>query len=148
MDLVAGVVGKAGPVDLLHPGLAAQELGHHLAVLLVPGHAQGERLGAAQDQPRIEGRQDGARRVLVVLQPLGVVGIPDHRHPAHAVGVPVQELRRGVDHHVRTEGQRPLEEGAHERVVHHQQRPLPAGDRGQGGDVADLHQRVGRGLDP
>jgi hypothetical protein len=38
----------------------------------VARHAYGQGLGAAQDEPRIEGGEDRARRVLVVLQPLRV----------------------------------------------------------------------------
>ncbi len=72
----------------------------------------------------------------------------DHRHSAHAVRVPVEELRGRVDHDVRPQLERALEEGAHERVVHDEQRAAPVRGLGQGRDVADLHERVGGGLDP
>jgi hypothetical protein len=53
-----------------------------------------------------------------------------------------------VDDEVRSELERALEERAHERIVHDQQRAPPVGGLGERGHVADLHERVGRGLDP
>ena len=54
-----------------------------------------------------------------------------HRDAADAVRVPVQELRRGVDHDVGPERERLLEEGAHEGVVDDQDRAPLARDLGE-----------------
>ena len=53
-----------------------------------------------------------------------------------------------MHHDVRAQGERPLEERAHEGVVHHSTAPRLRANAGEGRDVADLHQGVGGGLDP
>jgi hypothetical protein len=86
--------------------------------------------------------------VLDEPQPLRVLLVLRHGHPAHAVRVPVQELRCRVDDQVGAEVERPLEEGAHERVVRDEDRPAAVRELGEGADVADLEQGVAGGLDP
>ena len=54
-------------------GCAARNRATREAVGVVPLHAHGERLGAAQHEPRVERPQDGAGRVLHELQPLDVL---------------------------------------------------------------------------
>lgn len=57
---VVGVVRQAGVVDLLHLGVMGQVLHDLLGVLDVAVQAQGERLGALQQQERVERADAGA----------------------------------------------------------------------------------------
>ena len=65
-----GWSGKPGQKTRSHLRVVAQERRDRARVLLVPRHAQVQRLRPAQDEPRVEGREDRARRVLHVPQPL------------------------------------------------------------------------------
>ena len=66
---------------------------------------------------------------------------------AHHVGVAVDELGDRVQHHVGAERQRPLQVGAREGVVDHQQGAVLVRDRRRARDVGDQHRRVRRRLD-
>jgi hypothetical protein len=57
---VLRVVGQAGVIDLLHLLLLLQPAGDLQRVLVVPLHAQGQRLDAAQGQPAVERAGHGA----------------------------------------------------------------------------------------
>ena len=59
-----------------------------------------------------------------------------------------QVLGRAVDHEVGAELDRLLQIGRREGVVHGQQGPGLVGQLGDGGDVEDLQERIGRRLDP
>ena len=59
-----------------------------------------------------------------------------------------QVLGRAVDHQVGPVLDRPLQIGRREGIVHRQQGAPAVGQLGDGGDVEDLQQRVGRRLDP
>src|SRR4051794_14251380 len=146
--LVAGVVRQPGVVDLLHPLVGSEELDDAFGVVAVALHPDRQRLEAAQGQPGIERAGHRAHGVLVVADLLGEVQVPhDDRSPDH-VAVSTGVLGRRVDDDVRAQGQRTLEVRRREGVVDHEQGAGLVGDVGQGGDVGDPEQRVGRRLDP
>jgi hypothetical protein len=130
-----------------HAGMRREELGQGLPVRAVLPHAQGEGLGAAQDEPRVERAEDRAGRVLHEPQPLDVLVARRHDHAAHAVRVPVQVLRRAVDDEVGAEREGALQRRAREGVVHDEAHAARARDLGGAGDVGHAEHRVGRCLD-
>lgn len=73
----------------------------------------------------------------------GVVVRDDGSHDHVRVAVDI--LGAGVDDDVCPEGQRPLEVGAHEGVVHHHEdfRVVFLGSLADSSDVNDLQQRIG-----
>ena len=87
------------------------------AFSLVRSMRIGQRLGAAQDQPRIHRPEDRAGGVLHELHPVHVVLVLEDDDAADAVAVAVEELRRAVQHDVGAERQRPLDVRARKRVV-------------------------------
>ena len=62
--------------DAANLRVPAQKLGQRLTVRGVLRHAQRQRLGSAQDQPRIERAENRAGGVLDESQPLDVL-VPD-----------------------------------------------------------------------
>ena len=96
-------------------------------------HSKGER-----SHPPISGRRPASRPVLS--------GANDHS--AQAVGMAIEKLGRGVDHHVRAQLDGLLEVGRHEGVVHHEFAPSSDGAwRAMDRRSVMRHQRIGRGLD-
>ena len=120
VQLVPGMVGEPGPVDLLHLLLLARKVGQRrpfsswrfmrTARVLMPRRTSQESNGE-RIAPAAFCRAATARRLVL-----------RHDHAAHAVGVAVQELRGRVHDDVRAQLERPLEERAHERVVDDDQR--------------------------
>src|SRR6185369_4521800 len=93
-QIVLRVIGEAGVVELLHLCVMGEVVRHRLAVFLVPLHPHGERLDAAQHEPRIERREDRADGVLQEADLLRhLVAVRDH-DAADRIGVTVEELRR------------------------------------------------------
>ena len=94
------------PADLaarLQPARDRERVG------LVPLHAHGERLGAAQHQEAVERRLAAAQRVLEEREAGAQVRIAADDGAADDVGVAVQVLRRRVDDQVGAEIERALE---------------------------------------
>ena len=91
-------------------------------------HAQVQRLGAAEREPRIERTGHGAGGIVDELQPRGEVVVAQHGDAADHVAVSVQILRRRVVDDVRAELERPLEERRREGVVDDQERVGPVRD--------------------
>ena len=133
-------------MDARHLGMVGQERRDALGVGVVALHADGQRLGAAQHQPRVHRPQDAALGVLHELQPLGVVVAHAHDDAAHAVAVAVQELGGAVQDEVGAELDRPLRVGARERVVHHHGDAAVVCALRNGGQVGDAEHRVRRRL--
>ena len=71
-----------------------------------------------------------------------------HQRAENQVTVATQVLGGTVHHDVRAERQRPLEVWTHEGVVDHDQRPALVRQPGDGLDVDEFQQGVGRRLDP
>ena len=133
-----------------HPGhlrVLLQERRQLHGVGLGALHAQAQRLDAAQHQPGLV-RVHGAAQVEVHLAQAGqhcrILGDDD---AGHHVGVAVDELGHAVQHDVRTQLQRVLQERRGEGVVDDHQRAVLVGDRGAGREVGQLQGRVGRRLE-
>jgi hypothetical protein len=125
----------------------AEELGERHAVRVVLLHPQRQRLGAAQDEPGIEGAQDRALGVLDEPQPVDVVVAHGDDDAADAVAVAVEVLGGAVGHQVGAELDRTLNVGARERVVDDEPGVVVVGEIRRGAQVGDPHDRVGRRLD-
>jgi hypothetical protein len=89
----------------------------------------------------------GAGRVLQEAELLVQRGIAREQRAADHVAVTIQVLGHRMEHHVGAQFERPLEPRRHERVVHHHRDATRLGDRHHGGDVGELHERVGGRLD-
>ena len=116
-ELVVRMIGKPGIVHLRDLRMGGEELRQRQAVLVVPLHADRQRLGAAQHQPRVHRSEDGALGVLHESQPLDVIVAHGHHDAADAVAVTVEKLGGAVDDEVGAELDRTLDVGAGERVV-------------------------------
>ena len=110
-------------------------------------HPHAEGLDTPQRQPGVERSGNAAGRVLVKLDRLELFASADHG-AADQVGVTAQVLRRGVDDEVRAQRQRLLKIRRGERAVHREDRPVPVRQLGDGRDIQNLEQGVGRRLDP
>src|SRR5579862_1636234 len=110
---------QPGIEHLLDLAMAREEAGHNAAILVVLLHADGERLGAAQYQPALEGRQDRASGLLHEGKLLGLLACTAYQHAAETIAVAVEELGRRVHDHVGTEANWLLEVRRHECVVDH-----------------------------
>src|SRR5271157_5679175 len=91
---------QSGIEDLFHLAMPGEEVGHHAAARVVLFHAHGQRLGAAQHQPALEGRQDRARGFLNERQLLRLLPGGADQHASKAVAVSVEELRGRVHYDV------------------------------------------------
>ena len=131
----------------LYSFMPGQEVGDHLRVAIGLLHAHGQRLGAAQNQPRIHRPQDRTRRVLHELQPVDIILVLENDDAADAIAVAVEELGGAVQHDVGADRQRPLKVRAREGVVDNHPDVLRVGNLADRGDVGDLQHRVGRRLD-
>ena len=146
--LVAGMIGQPRIVDPRDPGVVRQHRRHLRAVVAVPVHPDGQGLDSAQGQPGVERAAGRADSVLQEGQPVGQVGVGDDERAADHVGVAAQVLGGRVDHGVGPEGERLLQVGRGERVVHREQGAGRVRDLRERADVGDRQQRVGRRLDP
>ena len=113
----------------------------------MPRHADRQRLGPAQHEPRVERAQNRPFRVLDESQPLDVVVADGDDDAADAVTVAVEVLRRAVDDQIRAELDRALEAGAREGVVDDQAGTALVRQFGHGREIGELHDRVGGRLD-
>ena len=147
-DLVAGVVGEAGVEHLLDARVVGEEGDDGARVLAVLAHAHGEGLEPAEHEPRVERPGDRAERVLQEAEPLRDRLVVRRDHAGDDVGVAAEVLRRRVDHDVGAEVERVLQVRRGERVVDDDLRADRVRRLGDGGDVDDVEQRVGRALDP
>src|SRR4029077_3023047 len=80
-------------------------------------HANSQGLDPAQNQPALEGRQNGAGGLLKKSEFFRLLGFGADDDTAQSVTVPVEEFRGGVDDHVGTDLDRTLEIWRHESVV-------------------------------
>ena len=102
-ELVLRMVRQARVEDLRHLRVPAKELRQRQAVAECCAIRSGQRLGAAQHQPRVERAQDRAGRVLDELQPFDVLVADGDDDAADRVAVAVEVLRRAVDDQVGAE---------------------------------------------
>ena len=112
-------------------------------------HAQGQSRRTSQDEPGVERRQDAAvvhRRFEVQ----GIeIGLAAEYGAAHRVAMAADILRQGMDHEVGAEIEGPRGDGRGEgRIDRHVPDAAAMGQLGDGGDVGQAHDRIGRRLDP
>ncbi|MET3800160.1 hypothetical protein ABID70_000115 [Clavibacter michiganensis] len=147
-DVVARVLREARVVHGRDVGVLLQERGDLLGVRGVALDADGEGLDPARGEPRVHGAGDGADGELEEADLLGErVVVEDHGAAEH-VGVPAEVLGRGVHDDVGAERERLLEVRRGEGVVDDDRGAGRVAEVGERADVADLHQRVARRLDP
>src|SRR5581483_11808886 len=115
---------------------------------LVALDAEAERLDPAQREPAVLRARHGADRVLEELELLVERLVARHERAAEDVRVAVDVLGRRVEHDVRSELERALDDRRRERVVDDDERSLRAGELRAGGYVRDLEERVRRRLEP
>ncbi len=139
---------QAGVVDAFDQGLLLQEGEDAVRVLLVGAQARSQGAQAAQGEVGIERPWGETQTVGPPHQRLGNGLLLGNRHAAHHVRVAVDVFGGGVDHQIRPERQRLLQQGGEEGVVHHYLGARFVGSPGDGGDVHYPQQRVGGGLYP
>lgn len=147
-DLPVGVGVQAGVVDRDDVWRRLEGLSDNSGVLGSFAGAQVKGLETAVSQPAVECRRNGANGVLqeckALAQSLRVEGGDTHQD----IGVTVDILGHGVNHHVGAVIQRVLDIGAHEGVVDHNQDAMAVGNFSHGFDIHQTEGRVGGGLDP
>jgi hypothetical protein len=118
----------------------------------VPLHAQRQCLHAAQNEEAVERAGDRADRVLQEAEPLAQrrqpIAAADDGDAADHVRVAVEVLRRRVDDDVEAELERPLHPRAGEGVVGGAEDAAGMADLGDGAQVGEAKQRIGRRLHP
>ncbi len=124
--------------------MAGQKLRYLLRILLLPVHAQAQRLDAAQQKKGIERPQSRAFRVLQEADFMGERGVFHHNRARGHVAVSAQKFGGGVHHDIRAQVERVLQIRRHQTVIHREQSALPVGRFRQRGDIDDAQQRVGR----
>ena len=137
-------------VDHLGDGIVAlQPLRQRQRVVAMRLHPQVQRLQAAQGEETVERALHRAHRVLQEGQLFAQFGVvAHHQHAADHVGMAVEVLGRRMHDDVGAVFERALQDRRGEGVVDRDQQAVLLRDGGDGGDVDDLQQRVGRGLDP
>ncbi len=96
-DRVAGVRGQAGVEDALDARVPLEERGDGDGVRAVAIHPHGERLHAAQDEPRVERSGHGAERLLEERELLADRVVVRRDEAADDVRVAAEVLRRRVE---------------------------------------------------
>src|SRR5260370_26459481 len=140
------MIGQSGIENLLNFFMFREVVSHSTAVAVVLQHAHRQSFHAAQNQPALERRKDGAGSFLKKSEVLRLVGFGADDDASQAVAVSVQKFRRGMDHHVGAEFDRMLEIRRHESVVHDDLEAAPVAEFVDRVEIAKLHQRVGRRL--
>ena len=117
-------------------------------VVAVRAHAQVQGLESAQGEKTVERPGDGADRVLQECHRFGQIRCAGHDDAADHVGMAVEVLGGRVQHQVRAVLQRALQHGRAEGVVHHQDQPVLARERGHLGQIHQPQHGVGGRLCP
>ena len=142
------MIGKAWVVNAGDGGMGYQPFGYRLSVRAVTLHPHRKRFDAADGEPGIHWAGNGTDSKLEEGHLLGNgVMVRDDGTTEH-VGMPTQVFGRRVGDDIGAECERILQVGRGERVVDHDDCTSRVADFGERSDVADLHQRVARCLDP
>ena len=141
-NLVARMALQARIVDAVHLWLLLQEARQSHRILVVPLHAQAQRLQAAQHQKGGTGVHRGAGELAVAIDPLHQI-LAAADHAAQHVPVPTQELGCAVDDEVGAQGNGGLVDGCGKGVINDGDRPCLASGRGQTGQIEHLERGVG-----
>src|SRR5215212_1728492 len=102
-------------INLKNFRMLFEKRGDGTACFVVLFHAQGQRLRAAQDEPRVERRQNSARTVLYKADPRCVFFVVQDNYTADPIGMTVQILGSGMHNDIDTKLQRTLQVWRHER---------------------------------
>ena len=143
--------GSSGSPGIAHPRhgrVRQQPPGQFARRFLRAGQPDRQGSQPAQRQVRLEGTRDRTRQLLPASHPGQQIGIGGDHQSQQQVRVAADELGRAVHHQVGAELQRPLQQGSGEGVVHDDQRAAFAAEPAQRGQVGDVHQRIGRRLQP
>ena len=100
-------------------------LGDFAAAAVVLFHAHRQSLDPAQNQPALEGRQNGASGFLKKSKPFRLLGFGANNDTSQSVAVSVEEFRGGVDDHVGAKLDRALEIWRHKSVVNDNLNAVP-----------------------
>src|SRR5262245_14471857 len=123
MNLVSGMIGKAGIIDPVDFRAPRKEFGDFKRRFVLALDAQGEWLHYAQQQPGVERAQAGAFSVLIKsYTAMEIIIVRDQRARGH-VAMTAEEFRGRMNDHVRAEFERFLKAWREHRVVNGQQRP-------------------------
>jgi hypothetical protein len=147
-DLVPRMPGEPWVEHGLDRRMRRQEVDDRLGVVAVLVHADREGLGPAHRQVGVERSGHAARAVLQEREGGVELGVVGHQDAADDIGVSADVLGGGVQHDVRAQRERLLEVRRGEGVVDHEGGFCLASDLGDGRDVADVEQGIGRRLDP
>ena len=120
---------------------------HGVCLLLL--HTDTKSFDTAEQQPRVEWRETAARGVNGEVQSVAQRGVVDGDYTSHEVVVAGQVLGTGFVDDVGAEVERVHQHGRHHGVVYADDgcRVGFVRHAGDGGDVADLDERVGGGLE-
>ncbi|MCY1282907.1 hypothetical protein D9M69_458410 [compost metagenome] len=137
---------QPGVVDALDTGLLLQPARDFQGAGAVGLHAHTQRFQTLDHHPGVEGAESRARGTQETHDFLHVLGTAGD-HAAHGAALAVDVLGGRMHDDVGPQFQRLLQGRGAEAVVHHQQGALLVGDVGQGRNVDQLCQGVGRRLD-
>src|SRR5688500_12207403 len=140
---------EPGVDDPRHLRMLLEPRGDVHRVAAMAFHAHGEGLDAAQGEEGIERARHAAHRILQEGQALAQLGLlSKYRRAADDVRVAVEILRRGMHHDVEAVLERALDPRRSEGVIAYRDQLVLARHGGNGLEINDLEERVGRGLDP
>src|SRR5688572_4656781 len=142
------VAGQPGIDHLRYFRMLVEERRDVHGIAAVALHAHRQRLDAAQGEERVEGAGNRADGVLQETELLLERLVPEDGRAANDIRMPVEVFRRRVHHDVEAVLQRLLDPRRGEGVVADGNDAALARDGGDGLQVDQLEQRIGRGLDP
>ena len=129
------------PGDFL---LLCQPFGNAHGIFLCCFHADRKRLDAPDGEPAVKGREAAAYRRIQVMNTLSQLRVPAYGKSCKRIIVACQEFRAAVNDNVCAQIERVAEIGAHERIIHDQERSVAVSNFRSFPDIRDLHHRVGR----
>ena len=145
-EVVRGVARPPGPAQPGDRGRGREQLHDRRGVGRLAGQPQVQGAHRPVPEPGLERPRGAAGAVAEALQP-GVQAVVGHAHvPEEQVAVAGQRLGVAADRHVGAQRERPLAQRRRRRVVDGDQCAGRPGRGGHRGDVADVEQRVARGL--
>src|ERR1700674_4380413 len=145
-QFVLRMIRQSGIENLRNFSVFREIVGDFAAAAVVLFHAHSQSLDPAQDQPALEGRQDGTGCLLQKSEPFRLLGFGADYDTSESIAVSVEKFRGGVDDHVGAKLDRTLEIWRHESVVDDDLNALPVAKFADGAKIAELHQRIGRRL--
>ena len=145
---MAGVLWQTRVVDTLDCWMPDQSFGDRLGVGAVALDAHGEGLDSPGGQPGIHRSGNRPDRELQEADLACQFIVVEHDSTAQNIGVPAKILRRRVGDDVGAERERVLQIGRCEGVVDDDENTGCMADLGEGRNVADLHHRIARRLNP